>query len=415
MLMASYPRSLWAMMAALAIALSTVLLPGCGDDGGPGGELSVSLAVDSTGVEICATRALLANVVHGQASQVDWYVNGIQGGNATIGTISQANPATYTAPDSIPSPATVTLRVVSRQDSTKADSCRVTIQFTVFHVNAASGNDDTGTGCITKPFKTIIHGLAVADSGKTVRVAAGTYDPANGEVFAIAIPRGVSLIGEDRETTIIRKPPDQSDASAAVALNGKRSVLRNFTIDEGGPENLEWQHAVYVGNGAPDAVIDSIIFPERAYLSVIRVDDAINATVTNCLFVVDDGRLDGRGMEIVFGDEGTVVRDCVFTGFGTGIFFNISSDALIQGCTFDGNSYGISICCFNSDTSNPNPDIGGGARGSLGGNTFGDNSACGLYNETRSNVYAKYNTWAHQPPSAGTDYCNTGTGSIIIQ
>jgi hypothetical protein len=397
------------------VGVSCLLFAGCSDDGGPGPALSVSLDVDSTGVEISATRSIEADVANGQASEVNWYVNGILGGNSTVGTISQANPASYTAPEAIPAPATVTIKVVSSEDSTKADSCRVTVKFTILHVSATAGSDATGTGCITKPFKTIKHGLAVATSGKTVLVAPGIYDPANGETFVLYMSAGVSLIGEDRETTIIRKPIAESDAYVVLQPDGANCVIRNFTIDEGDPDSPEWTYAIYISSIATNAVIDSIIFPDWAYYSVVRLGASTNATVSNCRFVDDHGVLQGRGMEIISGDTGTIVRDCLFTGFVDGIFFNGSSNALVEGCTFDGNYYGVNTCCDNSETSNPNPDLGGGARGSLGNNIFGNNTGCGLRNETKSNIYAKYNTWPHDPPVAGVDYCNTETGSIIVE
>jgi hypothetical protein len=400
----------------LAALVSIAVLAGCGgDDGGPGPAISVSLDLDSTGVEICATHSIEADVTNGRASEVDWYVNGILGGNSTVGTISQANPATYLAPESIPAPATVTVKVVSSEDTTKADSCRVTVKFTALHVSAASGNDATATGCITKPFKTITHALVEADSGKTVLVAPGIYDPANGEVFTMYVPAGVSLIGENRETTIVRKPIDASEAYVAFQLAGANCVIRNFTIDEDHPDNPWWSYAIYVPNIATDAVIDSVIFTDRGEQCVVRLFTTSNATVSNCLFVVDDGEQQSRGMEIVHDDVGTVVRDCVFTGFGEGIFFNYGSDALVQGCTFDGNYYGVNLCCHDSGTSNPNPDLGGGARSSLGGNVFGNNTGCGLSNTAKNDIYAKYNTWPHDPPVAGVDYINTGTGSIIVE
>jgi hypothetical protein len=150
-------------------------------------------------------------------------------------------------------------------------------------------------------------------------------------------------------------------------------------------------------------------------LSVVRIEGAVNASVTQCRFVVDDAQKLGRGMEVIFGDTGTVIRGCVFTGFIEAIFLNGSSNALIEGCTFEGNVWGVDMCCPNSDDSNPNPDLGGGARGCPGGNTFGTNSGYGLENPTHNAIYAKYNSWAHTPPVADVDYHNIGTGSIIVE
>src|SRR5262249_16592724 len=54
-----------------------------------------------------------------------WGVNGIQGGDATIGTISAEGG--YTAPAKVPVPATVTVTVADRDDPTVSASASVTI------------------------------------------------------------------------------------------------------------------------------------------------------------------------------------------------------------------------------------------------------------------------------------------------
>ena len=392
-------------IAASALVI-LVILAGCGSDNGGGPEpvTSVSLPLESTNVEICATALMAAQVTGGDTKGLDWYVNGTLGGNATVGTISQANPATYTAPAAVPAQATVTVKAVSREDATKLDSCLVTVKLTTVHVNVSTGNDETGTGCVTAPFRTVTAGLAAADSGMTVLVAPGTYGVPLGEQSHAYIPKGVSLVGENRETTILNQ---------AYGLYDAHPALRNVTIDGAGLSAMAY--LTYVATGATNAVVDSVNFNGRAYLSVVRIAGVANATVSHCRLVVNDAQRLGRGMEVVFDDSGTIIRDCVFTGFNEGIFMNFSSDALIEGCTFDGNTYGVNTCCLDSPDSNPNPDLGGGARGSLGGNTFGDNTTCGLRNVTKNAMYAKHNTWAHTPPVAGVDYINMGTGSVIVE
>jgi len=59
----------------------------------------------------------------------NWSVNGIAGGNSTVGTIVTTSPTTalYTAPPAPPSPATVTLTATSAADQTKSGSATATI------------------------------------------------------------------------------------------------------------------------------------------------------------------------------------------------------------------------------------------------------------------------------------------------
>lgn len=65
------------------------------------------------------------------ASGVTWSVNGIAGGNATVGTIlpssNGANTALYAAPATVPSPATVSVTATSEADAGKSGSASATI------------------------------------------------------------------------------------------------------------------------------------------------------------------------------------------------------------------------------------------------------------------------------------------------
>src|ERR1700674_3071884 len=67
-----------------------------------------------------------AVVENASRSAVTWQVNQAPGGNATLGTIT--SDGYYTAPNSVPNPATVTVTAVLRADPTKTGSASVTIQ-----------------------------------------------------------------------------------------------------------------------------------------------------------------------------------------------------------------------------------------------------------------------------------------------
>jgi len=40
---------------------------------------------------------------------------------------------------------------------------------------------------------------------------------------------------------------------------------------------------------------------------------------------------------------------------------------------------------------------------------------CGLENAGTSTIYAKFNIWDNDPPVEGEDFCNLGTGVIIVE
>jgi serine protease len=71
------------------------------------------------------TQAFTATVENTLNTAVTWRVDGVTGGNSTVGTISTSG--LYRAPRTVPSSATVTVTATSAADTTRSDSAQVTI------------------------------------------------------------------------------------------------------------------------------------------------------------------------------------------------------------------------------------------------------------------------------------------------
>jgi hypothetical protein len=87
--------------------------------------VSVTISPTSAEVRINRSRTFTATVQNATNQSVTWKVNGITGGNSTVGTIS--TQGTYNAPKSVPAGGTVQVSAVSVADSTKSASAIVTI------------------------------------------------------------------------------------------------------------------------------------------------------------------------------------------------------------------------------------------------------------------------------------------------
>jgi serine protease len=89
----------------------------------------ITIGVSPTTVTLEAvngTQLFAATVTNATNNQgVTWQVDGVAGGNATVGTITSGG--SYTAPAAVPSPATVTVTATSIEDPTKAATAQVTI------------------------------------------------------------------------------------------------------------------------------------------------------------------------------------------------------------------------------------------------------------------------------------------------
>ncbi len=86
---------------------------------------SVTVSPKTATVQTSATQLFTANASTCTPTTVTWKVNGITGGNSTLGTISVGG--LYTAPSSVPTPNSVTISAVSNQDGTTQDTAVVTI------------------------------------------------------------------------------------------------------------------------------------------------------------------------------------------------------------------------------------------------------------------------------------------------
>jgi hypothetical protein len=87
--------------------------------------VSVTISPTSATVRIKRTRSFKATVQNASDTSVQWKVNGITGGNATVGTISSLG--TYKAPSTVPAGGTVQVSAVSNADPTKSASATVIV------------------------------------------------------------------------------------------------------------------------------------------------------------------------------------------------------------------------------------------------------------------------------------------------
>ncbi len=104
--------------ATNTITLSTT----CTD---PTTAISITLNPITVSVSVVTSLQFTSTLSNGTNSVTVWNVNGIQGGNSTVGTIDSSGK--YTAPAQTPSPATVTVNAISFEDSSLTVPATVTV------------------------------------------------------------------------------------------------------------------------------------------------------------------------------------------------------------------------------------------------------------------------------------------------
>jgi serine protease len=98
------------------------------------GQNACSSTAPAIVIEVCpasdslpagGNETLAATLANTSDTAVTWEVNGIAGGNASVGTITSSG--VYTAPSTVPSPATVTVTAVAAADASATASSQLTI------------------------------------------------------------------------------------------------------------------------------------------------------------------------------------------------------------------------------------------------------------------------------------------------
>jgi hypothetical protein len=119
-------------LSKLAVLLSIVLFSvwACGSGGGtPAPTVSVTLSPGTANVHVTRTLQFTATVHNATNSAVTWTLSGTGCSGASCGTISSGG--LYTAPASVPSPATVRVIATSMADSSKSATATVTVMAAV--------------------------------------------------------------------------------------------------------------------------------------------------------------------------------------------------------------------------------------------------------------------------------------------
>jgi hypothetical protein len=174
----------------------------------------------------------------GFATGVNWSVNEIAGGNATVGTIASTGSsggsatAVYTAPAAPPSPATVTVTATSAADSSKSGSASATItcatadSISPVSASVALGQTQSFTAsfCIAAGASIAWDVNGVAGGDATV----GTISPTSGSGGATAVYTAPAALPAANPVTIhaTATPPSGGTAtvSAAVTITSNVSV-----------------------------------------------------------------------------------------------------------------------------------------------------------------------------------------------
>ena len=262
--------------------------------------IAVSVAPATASVQTGATQTFTATVTNTTNTAVTWQVNGVPGGNSTVGTISASG--LYTAPSTVPSPATVTVGAVSVADPTRSGSAQVTITappppVTVTVAPATTtvqtGGSQAFIATVTNTTNTAVtwqvNGVGGGNTTVGTISAAGIYaapatvpSPATVTVTA-ASAADPTRSGSAQVTIRAAAPPPVSVAVMPATANVQTGGTQAFTATVANTTNMTvtWQvNGVVGGNSAVGMISTSGVYtapsavPSPATVTVTAVSVA---------------------------------------------------------------------------------------------------------------------------------------------
>ncbi len=115
--------------AVIVVAVFALFLTGCGGGSSSNNNSSTTLTITLSPTAVTLTPSqttqFTATVTNATNTAVNWQVNGIDGGNTSVGVISSSG--LYTAPSSILVASIVTIKAISQQDTTVTATSTVTL------------------------------------------------------------------------------------------------------------------------------------------------------------------------------------------------------------------------------------------------------------------------------------------------
>jgi hypothetical protein len=223
---------------ALGIA-ALVCTAACGGGGGdipepPPGPVFVTVTVTPSSAQpfLGQTQQFTAEVTGTTNTAVTWSVNGVTGGGPGTGTISTSG--LYTAPQSLPSPASVTLTATSQADPVKFGAATVTVRSDLA-VSVAPTAAPAELGATLPAFTVSVSGTGSFSSNVTWSVNGVAGGSAT---FGTITPSGVytapRILPSPASATITATSVADSSRSASATV----TITSNFTFEVTGPATL---------------------------------------------------------------------------------------------------------------------------------------------------------------------------------
>ena len=249
--------------------LLAILCASCGGGSSAVDTVTLTISPLNATVGLGGTQQFTVTASGAANTAVTYYVNGVKGGNSTYGTITQAG--LYTAPNTFPSPSTITVTVISQEDTASIINASVTLQSgVVVSVSPLTSNLQLGQ---TQQFSATVTG----SSNTAVTWQAGGLTGGNSSVGTInssglyTAPATANTPLSVSVTAVSQVDATQS-ANASVTIHGSVSLalsptsvsvqtfatqLFSATVSGNGNTAVTWEVDGIIGGASATGTISS--------------------------------------------------------------------------------------------------------------------------------------------------------------
>jgi hypothetical protein len=207
----------------------------------PNPPVTITISPTTANVRAADSQTFTDNLSNATNHTVTWAVNGISGGNSTVGTISSAG--VYSAPSTLPNPNTVTVSVTSAQDANVSAGSTVTLWNPTPAISSVSPTTFTaGAYTLTVNGSKFVSGAQILFGGSALTTTfvsstklTATGTEASAGTFAVSVTNpnpGSSASGSINVTVTAQSggggnPPPPPSACSGISI-GQGGSLNGF-------------------------------------------------------------------------------------------------------------------------------------------------------------------------------------------
>lgn len=230
----------------------------------PAAAQTISISPTSATVRLDSNRQFSRTISGTTNTNVTWSVNGVNGGNATVGTISTSG--LYTPPVNMPNPTSVTVRVTSVANTTKFANATVSLQYPVPTTSAITPGDlNIGTHTLTVTgakfypgAQILLQGTAVTTQFISSTELRTTVNLPTAQNYCIVIANPAPNAGNSTSRCFtVRNPVTISISPTTATVRG--GATRTFTRSIGNTNttDVDWLVNGALGGNATTGTIDT--------------------------------------------------------------------------------------------------------------------------------------------------------------